>query len=880
MPRVNRSEILSHRQLIDEVAAWSERAAQIFAHRTQVASHATGASQALFAKSFVVSLREIAPVRVIPLRSEDELLLGTVQRGQALPHETDADRAFLYAVTTDVIRALTDARNIMRFSGIFASAATREKASEAARFLADFHGRNRMHASSTLDRLDDRLVPLLPAPLNTLAIPGTAANLVVGTHGEVRFSADPAMSRLGEALPAIEAATRVERTLRQSAHDAAAEVRRQSASRTIAEMPVEKLKDATRDRVRVSSLTAAGIVTVGQVLSNENYLANLPGVGAVSAQRIAGAARTLWQDTLAEMPVRIPVDTPSKDALRLVDEIHRWMMSRTAARGVPASIDDARTLAPLAQALPLHSHMAISASPAAHDEFQAGLRRVVDLGLSLRAGTAGSSASAWQDFLQRPADYYALIGELGFLTENAASVTGDLPDEIVEAVRALDLDESKLRANLRGYQRFAARFAIVQKKVLIGDEMGLGKTLEALAVAAHLSARGRSHALVICPAAVVTNWVRETETKTDLRAHRIHGTGRRSALEQWRKQGGVGVTTYETLKWLREHDAAPVNLTIVDEAHYAKNPDAQRSRFTAALIASSERAVLLTGTPLENRVDEFRNLVGYIRPDLVVTATDASPRKFRIQVAPAYLRRTQEDVLSELPELVEVDEWVSMTATDEQAYREAVRSRNFQAMRQAALLGGTESAKVTRLLQIVEEARQNKRKVIVFSNFLAVLQTVHQHLRGPVHGPLTGSVAADKRQTMVDEFSNGQDGAVLLARIVAGGTGLNIQAASVVVICEPQLKPTIEWQAIARAHRMGQLNSVQVHRLLSDEGTDVRITDILAQKKALFDDFADRSETAAYVPEAMDVSEADLVRGVIDAERERLFPEEPARTAP
>ena len=100
---------------------------------------------------------------------------------------------------------------------------------------------------------------------------------------------------------------------------------------------------------------------------------------------------------------------------------------------------------------------------------------------------------------------------------------------------------------------------------------------------------------------------------------------------------------------------------------------------------------------------------------------------------------------------------------------------------------------------------------------------------------------------------------------------MNIQSASVVVICEPQLKPTTEWQAIARARRMGQLQSVQVHRLLSEEGADLRVTQILAKKRELFADFAAISEIADTAPEAVDVSEAELVREVVDEERRRLF---------
>lgn len=119
-----------------------------------------------------------------------------------------------------------------------------------------------------------------------------------------------------------------------------------------------------------------------------------------------------------------------------------------------------------------------------------------------------------------------------------------------------------------------------------------------------------------------------------------------------------------------------------------------------------------------------------------------------------------------------------------------------------------------------------------------MLDLVARSLPEPVFGPLTGSVPAGHRQQLVDRFSSARHGAALVAQIVAGGVGLNIQSASAVVICEPQLKPTTEAQAIARAHRMGQVQSVQVHRLLSEDSVDQRITELLAGKKRLFKDFA------------------------------------------
>ena len=187
------------------------------------------------------------------------------------------------------------------------------------------------------------------------------------------------------------------------------------------------------------------------------------------------------------------------------------------------------------------------------------------------------------------------------------------------------------------------------------------------------------------------------------------------------------------------------------------------------------------------------------------------------------------------------------------------------------MLGGAQSAKLQRLIEIVREAEENERRVLVFSHFRKVLDLVARSLPGPVFGPLTGSVPAGQRQQMVDEFSAAEHGAALVAQIVAGGVGLNIQSASVVVICEPQLKPTTEAQAIARAHRMGQVQSVQVHRLLSEESVDQRITELLAAKKQIFDDYARISDMADSSPEALDLSEAELVRDVVAAERRRLF---------
>lgn len=768
-----------------------------------------------------------------------------------------------------------NARALFGLRRVFSGREAKEAAERASVYLRELH---------TWARTQDvaRLLGRMRSSAQPVGRVDAAAALdeSVGLRAFLPLTGSPALSPvsvlngLPTALAVIDETLKNESIFRQRALDAGMALRRAETDRLIVEMPIDRLKDATRERVRLSPLQAAGYNTVHDVLSYSSRISTLQGVGAISAQRIRGAARTLWQSTFDEMPTRIDVANPTAATRELVSALDAWDGSRRT-RNAWTDLARAEALRPLANALRSDdTHLLLMPGAGGSGAIREAVDAVIARADAIsRSSARGGHSDPWADFLARPADYFAMLSELGFLVEDDDVVAGGLPEEIVSAVREFELETKYLTAALRGYQAFAARFALVQRKVVIGDEMGLGKTVEALAVMAHLAAKGSHHALVVCPAAVVTNWMREIAGKSALQPHRLHGVARDGALRSWRRQGGVGVTTYESLGWLEPHLGPQIDLAcvVLDEAHYIKNPSSLRARRSAALITRAERALLLTGTPLENRVEEFRNLVAYLRPDLLVDASDLRPRLFRQQVAPAYLRRNQEDVLTELPDLVEVEEWLPMSPADLRAYRSAVYNRSFHDMRQVCMLQGAESEKLRRLIEIVEEAEENGRRVLVFSYYLSVLRAAAEALPGRIFGPLTGSVPAAARQTMVDHFSAAQAGAVLIAQIGAGGVGLNIQAASVVIICEPQLKPTTEWQAIARARRMGQLQSVQVYRLLSEAGVDARVTEILARKTAIFDDFAAVSDTAASAPEAFDVSEADLVREVVDAERHRLF---------
>lgn len=884
MDRQDREQL---RSVMLEVAGWVQAARAAGEARQQI-EHAADAVTA--------SLRQrVASVgspghgwNVLALTPSDEELLGTVAR-EAQSRLSPADAANLEPLLTHVPQALKAVQSSSGLRRLMAGRAKQAAAAQSAQFLMQYYAHSQL---AGLPQLLVRLKPELLAQAAPKRI-GCQDALAdwIGLRERLMDMGIQAGSvvtiGIATSLPnAVEwirrLATAVEER-RAAAVGAGEAVRRDETRRILDEMPIERLREVSRERLRTNPLNDAGITTVQAVIDQEWRIWNLPGIGETSATRLIGAARHLERITYEEMPVRIDIARRSEPTGELLACLASWDQARrcTDAR-------DEDLLEQLAgmpnQVTPEVTHLLVIPSGLGLDELGARVDAMYQRGVTI-SSTLSEEAQVedpWADFMARPADYFAMLGELGFLVENEEKVHGDLTEKIIEAVRRLDFKTEHLRASLRGYQDFGARFAVVQRRVILGDEMGLGKTVEALAALAHLRACGDQWFFVICPAAVVTNWMREVTSKTTLGAHRLHGVERRHALNSWKRNGGVAVTTFETLGWLEGQDwpLADVACVVVDEAHYIKRPESKRTQRTTRLLEEIDRAVLLTGTPLENKLVEFRRLVGYLRPDLLVDGSEfAHPRRFRKEVAPAYLRRNTEDVLVELPELFAVEEWLPMSDLDTPAYRAAVAEGNFMAMRQAAMLNGEESEKVCRLIELVEEAAANGRKTIVFSYFLAVLDQVVSALPAEVFGPLTGSVPPNRRQEIVDAFSGAPDGAVLVSQILAGGIGLNIQAASVVIICEPQVKPTMEWQAIARAHRMGQLHPVQVHRLLSDEGVDLRITEILAKKAALFEEFARESDTAQAAPEAFDISEAELAREIVAAERRRLFPPnmDPAR---
>ena len=225
-------------------------------------------------------------------------------------------------------------------------------------------------------------------------------------------------------------------------------------------------------------------------------------------------------------------------------------------------------------------------------------------------------------------------------------------------------------------------------------------------------------------------------------------------------------------------------------------------------------------------------------------------------------------MLTELPELIENQEWCTLLPQEEAIYENAVLGKQYNEARRVSwnVNDLSNSSKASRMLELIEEAESEGRKVIVFSFFLDTIRKLSLLLGSKCTDPINGSVSPQRRQEIIDNFDRAPAGTVLLAQIQAGGTGLNIQSASVVILCEPQFKPSIENQAISRAYRMGQTRNVLVYRLLCQNTVDERIMEILEQKQAAFDAFADKSDAAK---ESLELDEKTF-GNIIKEEIERI----------
>ncbi len=446
-----------------------------------------------------------------------------------------------------------------------------------------------------------------------------------------------------------------------------------------------------------------------------------------------------------------------------------------------------------------------------------------------------------------------------------------------------------LTATLRPYQldgfHFLAYLTANRFGGILADDMGLGKTVQTLAWLLWLRENEpaprskkkspRMPSLVVCPKSVIDTWSAEAARfAPDLRVRAlIKGNCDAPALQAARAEADLVAINYTQLRLLGDALAgAPWHAVILDEAQCIKNPESQTAQAAYALPASHRLA--LSGTPIENRLLDLWSIMRFVMPGLLgqragfnrafdQRSDPLARRRLAARVRPFLLRRTKGEVARDLPARTEEDLMCELEGAQAVLYRaELKRARaallKIQSQKQLdaerfnfltsllrlrqicchpALATGKpaegESAKLTALFDLLDPLVQEGHKVLVFSQFVGMLEIIAAEIarREWPHFLLTG--ATEERGPLVERFQATEGAMIFLISLRAGGFGLNLTAASYVVLYDPWWNPAVENQAIDRTHRIGQTKPVIAYRLLVKETIEEKIRLLQKQKRAL-----------------------------------------------
>ncbi|MBI5423606.1 MAG: DEAD/DEAH box helicase [Opitutae bacterium] len=446
-------------------------------------------------------------------------------------------------------------------------------------------------------------------------------------------------------------------------------------------------------------------------------------------------------------------------------------------------------------------------------------------------------------------------------------------------------------ATLRPYQQLGVAWLwhLYRQQLggILADEMGLGKTPQALALlsAATASRAGaaRPH-LVVVPASLMENWRREAARfAPQLRTFVHHGTQR--LAEKDFAAFDLILTSYGTLaRDTALFESVDFDLVLADEAQHLKNRRTQAAQSLRALHGRGR--FLLTGTPLENSLDDLRSLFEFLMPGFVPKLPPGLKRderafhdeRLRAQTAPYILRRTKAAVAPELPPKIEQVIWCEPSSAQSQLYRRlqedserelidlAASGASENRLRLATLtqllrlrqiccdprlvqpaFGADDSAKLDAFRELLAESIDEGHRMLVFSQFTSLLALLRAELeaQGVAHCYLDGSMSAKARQAEVDRFQSSDDVPVFLISLKAGGTGLNLTAADVVVHYDPWWNPAAEAQATDRTHRIGQTKVVTSYRLICAGTVEEKVMALQDAKRALLADVFEASDAAA-----------------------------------
>ena len=424
---------------------------------------------------------------------------------------------------------------------------------------------------------------------------------------------------------------------------------------------------------------------------------------------------------------------------------------------------------------------------------------------------------------------------------------------------------------------------------ILADDMGLGKTLQVIALLAD-NMKGKKPSIVVCPSSLVLNWKAEIEKWCPtLKVSIIKGFAedRKTLINEYDNYNLL-VTSYDLLKRdIEEYEGKSFKYIIADEAQYIKNFTTQNATALKSLVGETKFA--LTGTPIENAVSELWSIFDFIMPGYLYSYNKFKKKleepilkqedkealkRLKTLINPFILRRVKKEVLTELPEKnitimknEMTDEqqkiYMSYFAQTKKEVSAELSENGFEKSKFKILMLLTrlrqicchpslfidnyngESGKLNQCIDLIKEAVDSGHKILLFSSYTSMFEIIEKELnkKNVKYYKLTGSTPVGKRVEMVEQFNNDDSIKIFLISLKAGGTGLNLTGADVVIHYDPWWNLSIENQATDRAYRIGQKNSVQVYKLITTNSIEEKINKLQEKKAKISDELLSTEET-------------------------------------
>jgi len=410
---------------------------------------------------------------------------------------------------------------------------------------------------------------------------------------------------------------------------------------------------------------------------------------------------------------------------------------------------------------------------------------------------------------------------------------------------------------------------------ILADDMGLGKTLQALTFINSISSNSQDKkpSLVICPTSLTHNWVREIQKFFPTMSYGLavgSPRERKDVLDRY-KDYDVIISSYALVRNdISLYLDKDFKVVIIDEAQYIKNKESKTAKFVKML--NSDIRIGLTGTPIENSVSDLWSIFDFVMPGTLGDYSSfmekyskpENHKELAKKVSYFVLRRKKEDVLKELPSKIEQNIFVPLSVEQRKIYERYAKEMRMNVLKSIGEIGfnkskmhilsaitrlkqicdhsalvsesyeNIESGKLELLIDLLNDAIDGGHKILVFSQFVQMLKIIERRLQieGIEYSYLDGSTK--NRQKVIDEFNENESKKVFLISLKAGGFGINLTSADIVILYDLWWNPMVERQAMDRTHRIGQTRTVNVYRLISEDTIEERIFSLQNTKKEIF----------------------------------------------